>query len=77
MEATHMGRTARITIVVAPFAFAVLPLAALLMPTGGPGPGDATPQVRTAEPKLPRASEGASEAAYHAGADCPLGAGGI
>jgi len=72
-----MGRTARITIVVTPFAFAVLPLAALLMPTGGPGPGIAPPPVRTAALELAPAPEGVREAAYHGGADCPLGAGGI
>ena len=72
-----MGRRARITIVLAPFAFAVLPLAALLMTTGGAGPGIETAQVRTADPELPQMSDGATEAAYHAGAECPLGAGGI
>jgi len=72
-----MGRTGRITIVVAPFAFAVLPLAALLMTTGGPAPGVAPTQVRTVEPVLPGVMDGAAEAAFHAGTDCPLEAGGI
>jgi hypothetical protein len=43
-----MRRTGLITLVLAPFAFAVLPLAALIMTPGAPGPVTTTVEVRQA-----------------------------
>ena len=72
-----MGRTARITIVFAPFAFAVLPLAALLMTSSGTAPDVASIQVRASETEATQLSSRVADAAYNAEAECPMGAGGI
>lgn len=70
-----MRRTGLITIVLAPFAFAVLPLAALIMSPGAPAPVTTTVQVRhapEAAPEIAGRMPDSAVAATEASSACPV-----